>query len=97
MKKSSCHNVTKHKEIKGSAKYTTLDISLKFDSLDNTRITYLESQEKLGISGKGLVKSLGLKAKSGIKKSKGMPLDISARNIFQRLLVGLKNHLMKVI
>ena len=27
-------NVMKHKEIKGSDKYVTLDISLQFDSLD---------------------------------------------------------------
>ena len=33
------HNVRKHRDIKGSDKYVTLDISLKFDSLDKMRIT----------------------------------------------------------
>ena len=35
-------NVRKHIEIKGSDKYVTLDISLKFDSLDKMIITYSE-------------------------------------------------------
>ena len=30
-------NVRKHREIKGSDKYVTLDISLKFDSLDRIK------------------------------------------------------------
>ena len=37
-------NVTKHKEIKGSDKYVTLDISLKFDNLDKMKITSSESK-----------------------------------------------------
>ena len=32
-------NVRKHKEIRGSDKYVTLDISSKFDSLDKMKIT----------------------------------------------------------
>ena len=43
MKTFCRHNVSKHREIKGSYKYVTLDISLKFDSLDKMKITYLES------------------------------------------------------
>ena len=39
MKNCGCHNVRKHREIKGSDRYVTLDISLKFDSLDKMRIT----------------------------------------------------------
>ena len=57
-------NVSKHKEIKGSDKYTTLNISLKFDSLDKMRITFSEPKFKSGISGKGLITSLGLKDKA---------------------------------
>ena len=57
-------NVRKHRDIKGSDKYVTLNISLKFDSLDNMRITSSESKVKLGRSGKGLIASLGLKAKT---------------------------------
>ena len=38
-------NVRKHREIKGSDKYVTLDISLKFDSLDKMKITSSESKD----------------------------------------------------
>ena len=63
-------NVRKHREIKGSDKYVTLDISLKFDSLDNMKIKSSESKYNLVISGKGLITSLGLKAKSRSNKYK---------------------------
>ena len=56
-------NVRKHKYIRASDKYVTLDISLKSDSLNNMEITFSESKEKLEISGKGLITSLGFKAK----------------------------------
>ena len=39
MKNCGPCNVSKHKDIKGSDKYVTLDISLKFDSLDTMKIT----------------------------------------------------------
>ena len=55
MKKCSRRKVRKHKEIKGSDKYFTLDISLKFDNLDKMKITSSESKGKLEISGKGLI------------------------------------------
>ena len=35
-------NVSKHREIKGSYKYFTLDISLKFESMENMIITSSE-------------------------------------------------------
>ena len=63
MKNCCHHNVRKHKEIKGSDKYVTLEISLKFDSLDKMKTTSSESKEKLEISGKGLITSLVFKAK----------------------------------
>ena len=63
MKKCGCRNVRKHREIKGSDKYVTLDISLKFDSLDKMRIKSSESKEKWGISGKGLITFMGIKSK----------------------------------
>ena len=63
MKKFGCLNVRKHREIKGGDKYVTLDISLKFGSLDKMKITSLESKEKLERSGKGLITSLGFKVK----------------------------------
>ena len=46
MKNCGRCNVRKHKEIKGSDKYVTLDISLKFDKLDKMKITSSESKEK---------------------------------------------------
>ena len=70
MKNCGRCNVRKHREIKGSDKYATLDILLKFYSLENMRITYSESKVKLGVSGKGLITSLSLKAKTGPNKYK---------------------------
>ena len=64
MKNCGCRNVRKHREIKGSDKIVTLEISLKFGSLENMRITYSQPKDNLGISGKGLISSLGLKAKA---------------------------------
>ena len=46
-KNCGCRTVRKHKDIKGSDKYFTLDISLKFDSLDKMKITSSESKVKL--------------------------------------------------
>ena len=62
--------VRKHRDIKGSDKYVTLYIPLKFDSLDKMRITSSESKVNLGRSGKGLITSMGLRAKTGPKKYK---------------------------
>ena len=70
MKNCGRHNVRKHKDIKGSDQYVTLDISLKFDSLDKMKIISLESKGKLEISGKGLITSMGFKAKVRPQKYK---------------------------
>ena len=40
------NKVRKHKEIKGSDKYVTLEISSKFDSLDKMKTTSSESKGK---------------------------------------------------
>ena len=56
--------VSKHRDIKGSDSYVTLDISLKFGSLDKMRITSSDPKDNLGRSGKGLINFLGLKAKT---------------------------------
>ena len=53
-------SVRKHREIKNGEKYITLDISLKFGSLDKMKITSSEPKYYLGRSGKGLITSLGL-------------------------------------
>ena len=63
MKNRSGRRIREHKEIKGSDKYITLDISSKFDSLDKMKTTSSESKGKLEKSGKGLVTSLGFKTK----------------------------------
>ena len=55
--------VRKHREIKDSDNDITLDISLKFDSLENMIITYSYPKDNLGISVKGLITSLGIKSK----------------------------------
>ena len=70
MKNFGRHNVGKHGEIKGGDKYVTLNILLKFDSLDKMRISSSESKVKFRISRKGLITSLGIKSKIRSKKHK---------------------------
>ena len=62
MKICGCLNVRKHKEIKGSDKYVTLDISLNFDNMEKMKITSSESKGKLERSRKGWITSLGFAA-----------------------------------
>ena len=64
MKNCGRRNVRKHKEIRGSDKYITLDISSKFDSMDKMKITSSEPKVKLERLGKGFITSLGFKTKS---------------------------------
>ena len=60
--------VRKHRENKGGDKYITLDISLEFGILDKMRITSSEPKDSLVISGKELITSPGIKAKTKAKK-----------------------------
>ena len=76
MKVCGRSNVRKHRDIKGSENYVTLDISLKFGSLDKMQITSSEPKDNLGRSGKGLITSVGLKAKARPKKYKKARYDI---------------------
>ena len=62
--------VRKHKEIKGSEKIVTLNISAKFDSLNRMKSISSESKGKLGRSGKGLVIDLAFKTKVRSQKYK---------------------------
>ena len=62
--------VRKHKEIKGSDNIDTLNVSAKFDSLNNMETKSSESKVKLGRSGKGLVTALYLKTKVKSKREK---------------------------
>ena len=75
MKNCGRYKVRKHKEIRGSDKCVTLNISNKFDSLNKMETTYSESKVELGRSGKGLVTALALKTKAMSKNTKrqGMP------------------------
>ena len=63
MKNCGCLKVMKHKEIKGSDKIITLNVSAKFESLNKMKIASSESKVKLGRSGKGLVTALDFKTK----------------------------------
>ena len=56
-------NVRKHIEIKVSDRCVTLDISLQFVSMYKMIITSSDPKDNLVRSGKGLITSLGLKAK----------------------------------
>ena len=71
-----CQNYSKHIYINDGDDYITLDISLKFDSLDNTIITSSEPKDNLGRSGKGFITFLVLKAKARPKKCKKTRHDI---------------------
>ena len=101
MKNCGLHKVRKHKEIKGSDKYVTLEISSKFDSLKNMKTISSESKGKLEISGKGLIISLGFKTKVRLRKStkrQGMTSEMSVRRTFRILskrLIKLGNYLMR--
>ena len=58
MKNCGRRKFRKHKDIKGSDKCVTLNISAKFDSLNKMKTTSSESKGKLKRSGKGLVTAL---------------------------------------
>ena len=70
MKNCGRRKVRKHKEIKGSDKIVTLNVSVKVDSLNRIKTTPSESKGKLGRSGKGLVTTLNFKTKVRLSKYK---------------------------
>ena len=73
-------------DIKDGEKYITLDISLDFGSVEKMKITSSEPKDYQGISGKGLITSLGLKTIIGSKKSKKARYNItyvSRKNIYK--------------
>ena len=74
MKICCLQNVRKPRYIKGSDEYVTLDILLKFDSLDNMKVISSGSKYILGRSGKGLITSMVSRPKQGQinTKSQGM-------------------------
>ena len=77
MKNCGRCNVRKHRGIKDGDKYITLDISLKFGSLDKMKIKSSEPRYYLGISEKGLITFLGLKTIGGSKKNKNARYTIT--------------------
>ena len=93
MKNCGHHDVSKHRDIKGSDKYVTLDILLKFDILDKMKIKSSESEYNLVRSGKCLISSLVINSKVRPRKykRKDMPSEMSVRRTFQRLLGSLRN------
>ena len=100
MKNGGRRNVRTNREIKGSDEYTTLDTSLKFGSLDKTRIKSSDPKDNLGGSGKGLITSMGLKAKECLKeiqKVKVCHSEMSVLRKFQRLSGILKNCFLNVM
>ena len=68
MKNCGRHKFSKHKEIKGSDKIFTLNVSAKFDILNKMETASSESKRKLGRSGKGLATALAFKTKVGFAK-----------------------------
>ena len=68
MKNCGYRNFSKHKEVKGSDKYVTLDISSKFDSLDKMKITSSKSKETMEISEKGVDYLFGYQGRSRAAK-----------------------------
>ena len=83
MKNCGRRKVRKHKDIKGSDKIVTLNVSAKFDSLNKMETTSLESKGKLGRSGKGLVTTLNLKTKvrSKNKKARYTLINVSMKEL----------------
>ena len=63
-------NVRKSRYIKNGDKYTTLDISLKFGSLEKKEITSSDPKYYLRRPGKGLITSIGIKTSVRSKKRK---------------------------
>ena len=87
MKNCGRSKVRKHKEIKGSDKSVTLDISSKFDNLNNMITTSSESKEKLEISGKGLVTALAFKTK--VRSQKYKKSRYAIRNVSEKDLLKI--------
>ena len=86
MKNCGRRNIRKHKDINFSDKYVIVDISSKFDSLEKMKITSLESKVKLERSGKGLITSLGFKAKVRpykYKKSRYAIENVSKKDLYK--------------
>ena len=76
MKICGCHYVSKHREIMNGENYITLDILLKFGSLDKMKITSSEPKYYLVRSRKGLLASLCIRTNVRSKKRKRQGLTL---------------------
>ena len=94
MQNCGSRKVRKHIEMKGSDNYFALDISLKFYSLDKMKIIFSESKDNLGRSGKGLIASMGLKAKGRANKYKKARYAI--RNVIKKDLSNIIREFEKI-
>ena len=70
MKDCGRRNLSTNIRIKDSDNYITLDILLKFSSLEKMRITFSEPTDYLERSEKGLITFLGIKNNVRSKKKK---------------------------
>ena len=86
--------VSKHKEIKGSDKSITLDISSEFDSLNKIKDTSSESKVKLEKSGKGLITALDFKTKVRLQRYKKSRYDII--NVSENDISNIINEFEKI-
>ena len=68
MKNCGRRKVRKHKEIKGSEKIVTLNVSEKFDSLKNMETTSSDSKRKIGEIRKGVGNCSGSQDQSKSEK-----------------------------
>ena len=59
-----------NREINNGEKYITLDISLKLGILDKMKVASADPKDYFGISGKGLITSLGIKTNVSSNKNK---------------------------
>ena len=94
MKNCVCRKVRKYKEIKGSDKIVTLNISAKFDSLNKMETTSSDSKGKLGRSGKGLVTDLAFKTKVRPQEYKKARYDIG--NVSEKDLLKIIKEFEKI-
>ena len=84
----------KNKEIKDSDKIVTLDISAKFDSLNEMETTSSESRGKLERSGKELVTALDFKTK--VRSSKYKKARYATGNVIEKELSKIIKEFEKI-
>ena len=97
MKFCGRQNVRKHREIKYSDNYITLYISLKFGSLEKMRVTSSDPKDYLGISGKGLINSLGFNTNVRSKKKSKYAITNVSMKYLSKIIKEFENYLIRVM